>query len=320
MPFKYTLMCDTLPWIGYNVLETPQEILQAAVDVGYDGIDLPGDPARMDGRQWRQMVEEVGLVVPEILAAWGYYHAGEERNLASTDQATRQRAVQYALDTVDLAAAVGARFIELCAAQPAVPELPFPRDSIEVLRHNFRDSIREICAHAGERGITILLEPLNCYEGIPGVLTTLYEAINYVDELGLDNLGVQPDVYHMNIEEGSIPDALRAAGARIKHFHLNETNHCLHGMGHADYQEIFRILKGIGYDGYLATYMPRTTQEILNSTPGNPFLDGATSSTAEDIRPDLREILNQMLGFLKETERAIDQSRDFYEADGLRSS
>ena len=79
------------------------------------------------------------------------------------------------------------------------------------------------------------------------------------------------------------------------------------------------MLKGIGYDGYLATYMPRTTQEILNSTPGNPFLDGATSSTAEDIRPDLREILTQILGFLKETERAIDQSRAFYEADGPQS-
>ena len=38
-----------------------------------------------------------------------------------------------------------------------------------------------------------------------------------------------------------------------------------------------------------------------------------------EIRPDLREILNQMLSFLKETERAIDQSRAFYEADGPKS-
>lgn len=318
MPFKYALMCDTLPWIGYNVLETPREILQAAADVGYDSIDLPAD-LTMDARQWRQMVEESGLVVTEVLAAWGYYHAGEERNLASADGETRQRAVQYALDTVDLAAALGARFTELCAAQPAVPQLPYPRESIAVLRRNFRDSIRQICAHAGERGITILLEPLNCYEGLPGVLTTLYEAINYVDELGCDNLGVQPDVYHMNIEEGSIPDALRAAGGRIKHFHLNETNHCLHGMGHADYQEIFRILQGIGYDGYLATYMPRTTQAILHSAPGNPFLTDAPSSSSGTARPDLREILSQILGFLKETERAVCQSRQFYEADGFRS-
>ena len=140
------------------------------------------------------------------------------------------------------------------------------------------------------------------------MLTTLYEAVNYVDELGLDNLGVQPDVYHMNIEEGSIPDALRYAGSRIKHFHLNETNHCQHGTGHADYREIFRILKGIGYDGYLCTYMPKTTQAILQSTPGG---GGA--------RPDLAEVLKGLLGFLRETERTVDQSRAFYEAGGWRS-
>ena len=317
MPFKYTVQSDTLPWTGYNLLENPQEVLEAAVEAGYDGIDLPGNPEKMDGKEWRKMVEDAGLVVPEVLAAWGYYHAGEERNLASTDSAKRQKAVQYAKNTVDLAADAGASYIELCVAQPAVPELPWPVEPIEALRRSFRDSIREICEHAGNR-VTILLEPLNCYEGIPGVLTTLYEAINYVDELGLDNLGVQPDVYHMNIEEGSIPDALRAAGSRIKHFHLNETNHCLHGMGHGDYREIFRILKGIGYDGYICTYMPKTSQAILQSTPGNPYAGGEAPSGGEDVRPNLVEVFTHILGFLKETERVVDQSRDFYEADGSR--
>ena len=318
MPFKYTLMCDTLPWVGYNVLEDSQEVIRAAVEAGYDAIDLPGNPEKMDGHEWRKRVEDAGLVVVEVLAAWGFYHAGEERNLASSVGDTRRRAVQYAKDTVDLAADVGAGFVELCAAQPAVPQLPWPIDPIEALRRNFRASIREICEHAGGRGITILLEPLNTYEGIPGVLTTLYEAINYVDDLGLDNLGIQPDVYHMNIEEGSIPDALRAAGTRIKHFHLNETNHYLHGTGHADYREIFRILKGIGYDGYLATYMPKTTQEILHSAPGNPFVAETANSGTEGARPNLVEILTDILGFLKETERAVDQSRELYEADGSR--
>ena len=315
MPFRYTLQSDTLQWVGYNILHQPQEVLEAAAEAGYDGVDLPGNPDTMDGTEWRKRVEDAGLEAPEVLAAWGYYHAGEERNLASSDPAGRQRAVQYAKDTVDLAADAGARFIEVCAAQPAVPQLPWPVEPVETLRQNFRESIREICDHAAGRGITILLEPLNNYEGIPGVLTTLYEAINYVDELGIDNLGVQPDVYHMNIEEGSIPDAIRAAGSRIKHFHLNETNHCLHGMGHADYQEIFRILKGIGYDGYICTYMPKTTQANLQNAPGGPL----AGSSTEWERPNLVEIFRYILGFLKETERVVDQSRDFYEADGFRA-
>ncbi len=317
MAFKYSLQCDTLPWVGYNVLEEPDVVLQAAAEAGYTGIDLPGNPEKMDGCEWRRRVEDAGLVVPEVLAAWGYYHAGEERNLASSDPEKRAHAVQYAKDTVNLAADAGASFTELCAAQPAVPQLPFPLEPVETLRNNFRQSIREICEHAASRDITILLEPLNTYEGLPGVLTTIYEAVNYVDELGLANLGVQPDVYHMNVEEGSIPDALRYAGSRIKHFHLNETNHCQHGTGHADYQEIFRILKGIGYDGYLCTYMPKTTQAILQSAPGNPYVPEGVATSA-GARPDLVGLLKGLLSFLQETERTVDQSREFYEAGGWR--
>jgi len=264
-------------------------------------------------------VEKFGLDVPEVLRAWGYYHAGEERNLASPDQAKRQYAVRYAISAVDLAAEIGARFVELCAAQPAVPELPFPRMAIKTLRENFRESIKEICGHAAERGVTILLEPLNCYEGIPGVLTMVYEAINYVDELGLENLGIQPDVYHMNIEEGSILDAVRAAGNRIKHFHLNETNHCAHGLAHADFKELFRILKGIGYQGYLATYMPRMTQETAASAPGDMYHGGSRVQERDtSTRPNLREILERTLGYLKRIEQAVDMSREFYEADEVR--
>ena len=64
MPFKYTMQSDTLPWVGYNLLENPQEVLEAAVKAGYDGIDLPGNPDTMDGHEWRKRVEDAGLEVP----------------------------------------------------------------------------------------------------------------------------------------------------------------------------------------------------------------------------------------------------------------
>ena len=41
MGFKYTICADTLSWIGYNVLETPDQVFQAVKETGYDGIDLP---------------------------------------------------------------------------------------------------------------------------------------------------------------------------------------------------------------------------------------------------------------------------------------
>lgn len=319
MAFKYTVVTDTLPWIGYNVLEQPQDVLRTVKEAGYDGIDLPGDPSRMDGSEWRKMTEDAGLEVPELLGAWGYYHAGKERNLASPDQAQRGDAVQYAKDTVDLAAEIGATFVQLCAAQPAVPQLPYPEEDISTLRTQFKRSIREICEHASQCGVSILLEPLNCYEGFPGVLTTVIEAVNYVEELGLSNLGIQPDNYHMNISESSIEAAVRVAGKYIRHYHCNETNHAVQGTGHADYQEIVRILKGIGYDDYIAFYMPHTSQQICRSAPGVGYGKSDPTSTGDATgKKPLLEYLSQPLRLLKEIEQAVDTEREFYELDRPR--
>ena len=49
MAFKYSLQCDTLPWVGYNVLAEPDVVIQAAAEAGYTGIDLPGNPYVPEG-------------------------------------------------------------------------------------------------------------------------------------------------------------------------------------------------------------------------------------------------------------------------------
>ena len=37
MGFKYTIACSTLPFVGYDVLQQPGEILSAIKAAGYDG-------------------------------------------------------------------------------------------------------------------------------------------------------------------------------------------------------------------------------------------------------------------------------------------
>ena len=122
----------------------------------------------------------------------------------------------------------------------------------------------------------------------------------------------------MNIEAGAILDAVRTAGPRIKHFHLNETNHGFHGTGHGDYQGVMRILKAIGYDGYIATYLPQISQEILQRAPGTPMYATRPKGVTDAARRELTPGLEQMLTFLKSVERAVETSRDFYEVAGFR--
>ena len=302
MAFKYSVISETIGRIGHYILETPQPILEAIKRAGFDAVDLPGNPPKLDVDKFRRLLDSTGLEVNEILGAWAYHHAGESRDLAGDDVEARQRGIDYGKACVDLAAALGAKYYQICASQTPVPQIPFPKLPMHVLRSNFLEGAREICEYAGERDITVLFEPLNRYEAYSGILTSVFDAISLIDDLGLPNIGVQPDIYHMNISEASTTSALLAAGDRIKVMHVNETNHCFLGEGHADYPAILSTLKEIGFDGYLSIYMGLVPPEIS-------YRAGVSEEAA---RPGLQESLERQINFLKAVETSVDYQRRLY--------
>ena len=290
--FKYSVACPTLGWTGYDVVQDPSGVLQAIKAAGYDGADLPVEG--VSAERMRPILQAVGLEVPEIMGTWGYVHSREDRDLTSPDEQVRQRGIDYARAAIDLAVELNAKFFNICAAQPAVPQVPFPQAPVSTLRQNFSASLEVICKYAAAGNITILMEPLNLYEAIPGVLTSVYDALGFIKQLGVDNLGVQPDIFHMNISEASVTDALRAAAAYTGMVHMNETNHYQLGTGHADYPAIIRVLKDCRFNGYVTVYAPLVSEQVFRQ-----------KDQAAD-RPDLREVLAQQLELLKQIESEVD--------------
>ena len=59
------------------------------------------------------------------------------------------------------------------------------------------------------------------------------------------------DTYHMNIEERSLPEAIRQTGELLNYVHLSDSNRAAPGQGHIDFGAILRTLVEIGYSGYL---------------------------------------------------------------------
>ena len=112
------------------------------------------------------------------------------------------------------------------------------------------ESIREGGEYAASVGVDVALEPWNRYETY--FLNRLDQAVELWRETGLRNGGVMGDTFHMNIEEASIPDALRAAKGLLSHVHLADSNRAVAGRGHTDFRPILRALLDIEYDGYLS--------------------------------------------------------------------
>jgi D-psicose/D-tagatose/L-ribulose 3-epimerase len=52
----------------------------------------------------------------------------------------------------------------------------------------------------------------------------------------------------MNMEEKSIPGAVRAAGSRLFHFHACENDRGAPGSGHVEWEEVFSALEDAGFD------------------------------------------------------------------------
>ena len=279
---KYSVIVDTLATFGLDIWEQPREVLELVKNAGYDGIDLTAEPDRIEIERYREIAEisrSMGLEIAALLGAWATWHAGEVRDLASTNEATRRYAIGYAQKCTDLAVDLRVSVYEICCC-PAEPKYPVSDVPLPTVRQNFVESAREISRYAAERGVRVAMEPVNRFEGYAGFMNSVVDAVGVADEVGEENLGVMVDFFHANIEDVSVPDAIRRAERRLMLIHLADSNRQMPGMGHIDFTGVIRELDEIGFEGYLS----------LDCLPA---------------RPDAQTYLTHSIDYMKQLEEAV---------------
>jgi D-psicose/D-tagatose/L-ribulose 3-epimerase len=107
----------------------------------------------------------------------------------------------------------------------------------------------EVTDYAKKQNITIAPEPINRYESY--VFTAADEVLNMIELIGSNNLGLHLDTFHMNIEENNFYDPIIRAGNRLKHFHITESDRGMTGEGNVHWDDLFRALSEINYQGPL---------------------------------------------------------------------
>jgi sugar phosphate isomerase/epimerase len=66
------------------------------------------------------------------------------------------------------------------------------------------------------------------------------------------------DTFHMNIEEPDPLAAIAAAGERVFHFHVADSNRHPPGGGHLDFGRLLSGLAATGYDAWVSgEFLPR---------------------------------------------------------------
>ena len=222
------------------------EVCRRVAAIGFDGIELVGEPEQYDAAEVRRVCSDNGLHVLSICGMHPGPKAGDLRLLSHPSADERRRAVDYVKACVDLAAGVGARSVLVV---PSLVGQPASIVSREADLQASVEPLRQAAEYAGSCGMLLTIEPINRYE--VGLVNSLAEAMALAKQVAHSACRVMGDTFHMQIEEGDgIANAIRRAGCYwLHHLHAADNTREAPGMGTMPWREIMRALYDIDYQG-----------------------------------------------------------------------
>jgi len=212
--------------------------------LGYQGIELSAShPFPYPVEEVLALSRKHRLPVVSLLSGWSYGNEG--LCLATPREDVRRRAVERLIEYVGVAGRLGAVLVV-----GLMQGLRSDEADETVANERIRACLRPVAEAAVTAGTTVVLEPVNHLQ--VGFNHTAAEAVAMMERVGSPGLGYMLDTIHLNIEERSILDTIRAHGRRIRHFHLCETNGSPFGTGNLAFPEVVRTLDESGY-GHFAS-------------------------------------------------------------------
>lgn len=251
--------------------------------MGFDIIEVAvDDPSLIDATLLNKMAQEQGLSIT-ICGAFG-----PTRDISSDDPAIRRNGADYISECIRLAQAVGSTLV----AGPVYAAVGKTRlvsaDQKARERAWCVENLRAVGKIASDAGVTIGIEPLNRFE--TDMINLVEQALALIHEIGHPAYKVHIDTFHCNIEEKSIPEAIRMAGSLLGHFHACENDRGTPGTGHIDWIGVRDALRDIGYDGPVV---------IESFTPGAVEIAKA-AAIWRPLAPSQDELARQGARFLRE--------------------
>ncbi|PRH88457.1 hydroxypyruvate isomerase [Labrys okinawensis] len=130
-------------------------------------------------------------------------------------------------------------------------------------RATFVENIGYAAGELKKAGIRLVIEAINTRD-IPGFfLTNTRQAAEIIAETGSDNVGLQYDIYHMQIMEGDLARTIEKYLPQIWHVQLADNpGRNEPGTGEIAYPFLYRWLDQLGYGGWIGCeYKPKGETE-----------------------------------------------------------
>ncbi|CAN5190632.1 sugar phosphate isomerase/epimerase [soil metagenome] len=238
-------------WTSPVTNEVIENYAPKIAELGFDTVELPlEDPAALDCKKAREVIEENGLTLTTCAAMGG------GRDLIHPDKSVRDEGIQYMKDSLDAAEELGSRLFVGPLASEVGRLWQTDEDQREKETTLLVSQLNEVAEYAEKKNITICLEALNRFEtSFLNLTSQVNEVIKRVDH---PSCKAMIDLFHAGIEEKNLGDAIREAGENLHHLQVAENDRGTPGTGQFDWNEIAIALKEIGYNGHviIETFSP----------------------------------------------------------------
>ena len=270
-------------WVWTSPFTTKEfDLIPKVKQMGFDILEVAlDDAALIDAKLLRKMTEDNGLSVT-VCGAFG-----PTRDISSDDPAIRKNGVDYISESVRFAEAVGSTLFSGPVYSAVGKTRMVPEEQKKQEWAWCVENLRALGEVASDAGVTIGVEPLNRFE--TDMINLVEQALALVDDVGSPVYKIHIDTFHSNIEEKSIPDAIRLAGSRLGHFHACENDRGIPGTGHQDWNGMRDALREVEYDGAAV---------IESFTPGAVEIAKA-ASIWRPLAPSQDELASQGARFLR---------------------
>ena len=242
-------------WTPSWTADDAARAIDGTAELGFDLIEASVmDMATFDAAATRRALDRAGI---GITMSFGLSF---REDITSDDPAVVARGEQQLRDAIGRARDVGATHVcgILYSAfgkydRPATPD--GVARSVAV--------IRRVAEAAAASDITLGMEVVNRYE--TNVLNTARQGVAFCERVGMPNVKVHLDCYHMNIEESDVAAAIVETGDRLGYFHTGDSHRGYLGSGSIDFGRVFRALVASGYAG------PITFESFSAAVVGQPL-------------------------------------------------
>ena len=262
--------------VSLPILDQIREFGLTCVDIAI-GDDVPYTPALT-----RHHAEELGL---ELMVSPGG-HWPLECDLSADDPSGRAAGLAWHKKMVDRGAETGAVAYAGCLyghtgvvrrRRPDPDE--YPRTA---------EGLHRLAAYGEARGVRIVLEPMSHFR--THLVNTPRQLMDLIGRADHENLGVLLDTYHLVTEIRDYGAGIRTVADRLWGMHACENDRGAPGGGLVPWDDLFRALGEVGFDGYMI-------MEAYNSSLGDFAFE---RGMFHNVCPDARAFIRDGAAFLEE--------------------